>query len=84
MKKINLLAILGIAGASLFLGACKKDKNEPINEGDSKYVLITLSDRVSGSKAGFISAFDSFPTGTISNVKAGSLEGQGKIGRAFV
>ncbi|RRN76613.1 hypothetical protein EIM50_23795, partial [Pseudoxanthomonas sp. SGD-10] len=80
MKKINLLAILGIVSTSLFFGACKKDNNEPINEGDSKYVLITLSDRVSGTKAGYISAFDAIPTGTISNVSAGSLEGQGMGG----
>lgn len=80
MKKINLLAIIGLAATSLFFGACKKDNNEPINEGDSKYVLMTLSDRESRTKAGYISAFDEIPTGTISNVSAGSLEGQGMGG----
>src|SRR5690606_3966175 len=80
MKKINLLTIIGIAATSLFFGACKKDNNEPINEGDSKYVLMTLSDRESRTKAGYISAFDEIPTGTISNVSAGSLEGQGMGG----
>lgn len=81
MKKINLFVILGIATTSFFLGACKKDKKtDPVDEGTSKYVLITLSDRVTGTKAGYISAYDAIPTGTISNVSSGSLEGQGMGG----
>lgn len=81
MKKINLFVILGIATISLFLGACKKDKTpDTVDEGTSKYVLITLSDRVTGTKAGYISTFNAMPTGTISNVSSGSLEGQGMGG----
>src|SRR5690606_24174789 len=67
--------------AALFTG-CTKDDPSPREEGGSKdkYVLITLADRVSGSKAGFISAFDEMPTGTFSNATDGSLEGQGMGG----
>ena len=67
--------------AALFTG-CTKDDPIPSDEGGSKdkYVLITLSDRVTGSKAGYISAFDEIPTGTISNATDGSLEGQGMGG----
>ncbi len=70
-----LLVLVCLAAIS-----CKKDNNDNPNYSEHKYVLITLSDRVSGNKAGYISAFSTFPEGTISNVGAGSLEGEGMGG----
>ncbi|HMR18930.1 MAG TPA: hypothetical protein PKA53_06500, partial [Sphingobacterium sp.] len=81
MKKYLNLSLLTLFAGSIFLNACSNDENpQPQPESKDKYVLITLSDRISGTKAGFISAFDQFPTGTVSNVGAGSLEGQGMGG----
>src|SRR5690606_7868740 len=63
------------------VSGCTKDDPAPSQEGSKdKYVLITLADRVSGSKAGCISAFDEMPRGTFSNATTGSLEGQGMGG----
>lgn len=82
MKQTQLFLAGSILLAGLTVTSCKKTDNspEPIDPTKSKYVLLTLSDRVSGSKAGYISAFDSIPSGEISNVGANSLEGQGMGG----
>lgn len=80
MKKFNNYALLALLAGSTLFGACRKSDPAPDPSTTDKYVLITLSDRVSGNKAGFISAFDEFPTGTISNAGAGSLEGEGMGG----
>lgn len=83
MKSINKFAAILLIATGMLGAACKKDSNDtptPEPETQDKYVLITLADRVSGTKAGFISAFDGYPTGTISNATAGSLEGQGMGG----
>lgn len=80
MKKFNSSIIaLFVASATLFT-ACSDDDHIPEPPATEHYVLITLADRVSGTKAGFISTFDQFPSGTISNATAGSLEGQGMGG----
>src|SRR5690606_19107454 len=80
MKKQFLRAATALFTVAALFTACTKDDPAPGQDGDTKYVLITLSDRVSGNKAGYISAFDEMPTGTISNATAGSLEGQGMGG----
>lgn len=80
MKTINIFALFALVTAGFFLSSCTKDDPDPLPETTEKYVLITLADRVSGTKAGFISAFDEYPTGTISNATSGSLEGQGMGG----
>jgi hypothetical protein len=80
MKSLKHWAILATLAVTSLLSSCKKDKDVTPPAGTDKYVLITLADRVSGNKAGFISAFDQFPSGTISNASAGSLEGQGMGG----
>lgn len=80
MKISKFLPILALAAGAFTFTACSDDNPAPIQESNDKYVLITLADRVSGTKAGFISAFDEYPTGTISNATAGSLEGQGMGG----
>lgn len=81
MKRFKLSAAAAVLFAGLSLAGCKKgDENPNPQEGKSKYVLLTLSDRVSGNKAGYISAFDEMPEGEISNVSANSLEGQGMGG----
>ena len=80
MKKYINFSLLALLAGSLFFNSCGSDDPQPIQQSEDKYVLITLSDRVTGNKAGFISAFDAFPTGTISNSTSGSLEGQGMGG----
>lgn len=82
MKKYLNFSLLALFAGSIFFSACSSDdpQPQPQEESSEKYVLITLSDRVSGNKAGFISTFDKFPTGVISNIGSGSLEGQGMGG----
>lgn len=80
MKKRFFRAATALFTVAALFTSCTKDDPAPGQDGDTKYVLITLADRVSGNKAGFISAFDEMPTGTISNAAAGSLEGQGMGG----
>lgn len=82
MKSINKFAAILLMVTGMLGAACKKDSDTPTPDPQAKekYVLITLADRVSGTKAGFISTFDSYPTGTVSNASAGSLEGQGMGG----
>ncbi len=80
MNKINRSIIALIVASSALLTACSDDGPTPEPPTSEHYVLITLADRVSGTKAGFISTFDQFPSGTISNATAGSLEGQGMGG----
>lgn len=80
MKKNNSIFILCIA-ALLMVAGCQKDNGGPDTPGtDVKYVLMTLSDRVTGDKAGFVSAFDEMPTGNIDNIGSKSLQGQGMGG----
>lgn len=80
MKTINIFALVLLIYTGILATSCSKDDPDPLPETTEKYVLITLADRVSGSKAGFISSFDEYPTGTISNATSGSLEGQGMGG----
>lgn len=80
MKKYNRYLTAIFAASTLFFTACSDNSPEPEPSTTDRYVLITLADRVSGTKAGFISTFDEFPTGTISNATTGSLEGQGMGG----
>jgi len=80
MKTINIFALSLLITVGIFSSSCSKDDPDPLPETTEKYVLITLADRVSGNKAGFISAFDEYPSGTISNATSGSLEGQGMGG----
>ncbi|GGG74710.1 hypothetical protein GCM10007415_02840 [Parapedobacter pyrenivorans] len=80
MKKQFSYAVIALIAAGTLFTACTKDDPSPSQDSETKYVLITLADRVSGNKAGFISAFDEMPTGTVSNASAGSLEGQGMGG----
>lgn len=80
MKTINIFALILLICTGILATSCSKDDPDPLPETTEKYVLITLADRVSGSKAGFISSFDEYPTGTVSNATSGSLEGQGMGG----
>ncbi len=80
MKKTNFYTLLGLVSTGLFFGACNSDDPTPIEEGGSKYVLITLAER-NQDGPGYLSAFDEFPTGTISNVVGGkSLQGMSMTG----
>lgn len=80
MKKQFLRAAAALFSIAALFTACTKDDPAPRQDSQTKYVLMTLADRISGNKAGFISAFDEMPTGTISNAAPGSLEGQGMGG----
>lgn len=80
MKRNSSIFILCVA-VLLAVTGCQKDKEGPDAPGtDVKYVLMTLSDRITGSKAGFVSAFDEMPTGNIDNIGPNSLQGQGMGG----
>lgn len=77
--KQALLAMLAIG--SFTMNSCRSSEEVlPVETSVDKYVLITLSGKVANNKPGFISAFDEFPTGTISNSHSGSLEGLGMGG----
>lgn len=82
MKKISkivglCLLIMGV----FFATSCSSDDDVikgPGNENPDatyKYVLMTLSERVVGSKAGFVSAYDEMPSGLIDNIGGNSLQG---------
>src|SRR5699024_9891233 len=88
MKKISKLFALSFLLLGLvFATSCSSDDPGDIIGGDEdqelpddgdegyKYVLMTLSERVVGSKAGFVTAFDEFPTGTVDNISEKSLQG---------
>ncbi|TDQ78202.1 hypothetical protein [Sphingobacterium yanglingense] len=79
MNKISLKLILGLLSSSLFFGACKSDKTsepDPGGQAKSKYVVMTVTDRNQPNGGGYISAFDQYPSGTISNVTGeNSLQG---------
>lgn len=82
MKSIRYIFFLLFLSAGM-MWSCDKDSPDPDDGGEepaSMYVLMTLSDRVSGSKAGFVSAFDEMPSGTIENIVSTSLQGQGMGG----
>lgn len=80
MKKLSIYILSVLFGLTIMFSGCASDNPTPIDTSRDKYVLITLADRVSGTKAGFISTFDEFPSGIISNASSGSLEGQGMGG----
>jgi len=82
MKKWNLIPSIALGVLTLWMSACSKNDSPtpPKEETSSRYVLITLADRISGNKGGFISSFATYPSGTISNANANSLEGQGMGG----
>lgn len=81
MKNWKLLGGIAFAASALWMSACSKNDNPPPHEEtDSRYVLITLADRISGNKGGFISSYADYPEGVISNATASSLEGQGMGG----
>lgn len=82
MKK-NYLTIklaFGICIAAISFTACSDSDPTPDTTGKTKYVLMTMSDRTSQNKPGFVTAFDEFPTGNISNVTTTSLQGSGMGG----
>ena len=80
MKLQNIFTPVLMLASIFAFTACNDDNPNPVDQTTDKYVLITLADRVSGSKAGFISTFDEYPSDTVSNASAGSLEGQGMGG----
>lgn len=80
MKKYINFSLLGLLAGSLTLSSCGDDGPNPQQEAGDKYVVLTMSDRDARTKPGYITAFDEFPTETISNVGANSLEGEGMGG----
>lgn len=78
MKKISYLLAFVLL-ISLTAVSCSSDNNHDLpdepDESAYKYVLMTLSERVVGSKAGFVSAYDEMPSGTVDNVDGNSLQG---------
>lgn len=75
MNRGKFCVILGLVSTAIFFGACSKSKDDtptpPVDEGATKYVLMTVSDRDQPYGGGYISTFDNFPSGTVSNVVGG-------------
>ena len=80
MKKYINVSLLSLLAGSLMFSSCGDDGPRLEQEGSDKYVIMTMSDREARTKPGFVTALDEFPTGTISNVSANSLEGEGMGG----
>lgn len=82
MRNTKFLVIMTLVFA-LFAVSCSSDDDQgpigpdkPDPTSTHKYVLMTLSERVVGSKAGFVSAYDEMPSGTVDNIGENSLQGQ--------
>ncbi len=73
MKNTKFYTILGIISFSALFAGCSSDDNPtpPTEENSSKYVLMTVSDRTQQYGGGYVSTFDAFPSGSISNVVGG-------------
>lgn len=80
MKKINIVVLMAFITALFAVSCSSDDDHGPIGpdkpDPTHKYVLMTLSERVVGSKAGFVSAYDEMPSGTVDNIGENSLQGQ--------
>lgn len=74
MMKSSLKCVLALLCTTMIMGSCKDDKiKDPteVEQGKSKYVLMTVTDRTKQNGGGYISAYDQYPTGTFSNVVGG-------------
>jgi len=70
--------IFALTAVALLMASCSKNDNPaPVpEEGTDKYVLITMSDNIL-LKPGFATAFNTLPSGQVSNNTQGSLQGLG-------
>ncbi|HRN58147.1 MAG TPA: hypothetical protein PLL71_16930 [Agriterribacter sp.] len=74
------MALWCLPAAVLFAGCSKNDNQEPDPDPViEKYVVITMSENTL-TKPGYATAFDSKPSGNISNIAAGTLQGMGMGG----
>lgn len=63
-----------------FMISCGDKKEDPAPTANERYLLMTMSEIVS-AKPGFVSAFETLPTGDVSNVKGPyTMNGQGMGG----
>lgn len=77
MKRLSKILAILLAG-TLIMVSCRSDNEDIKPDTPStkyKYLLMTLSERVVGSKAGFVTAFDELPSGTVDNIDSNSLQG---------
>ncbi len=79
MKSIVLKTVLWCMAALPLLTGCDKNDNPPAELKNEKYVMITMSEN-SLTKPGYASAFNDKPTGSVSNIKTGTLQGMGMGG----
>ncbi len=79
MKKTYLNGVLLGLAALAMLSSCKKKKDPIEDQKTAKYVVITMSENVL-TKPGYVSVFDEFPSGDISNINSTSLQGMGMGG----
>lgn len=79
MKAIALKTALWCLAALPLLTSCDKNDDPPAEVKDEKYVLITMSENTL-TKPGYASAFNEKPTGSISNIRTGTLQGMGMGG----
>lgn len=79
MKAILVKTALWCLAALPLLTSCDKKDDTPAAVKDEKYVVITMSENIL-TKPGYASAFNDKPTGNISNIKTGTLQGMGMGG----
>lgn len=72
-KTICLLATISL------LSACNKETKYVPEPSEVKYVVMTMSENIL-DKPGYVSTFSEKPTGTISNITNGTLQGMGMGG----
>lgn len=81
MKSTILRNTIGCFAVITMLSACKKNetpKPDP-DPAQEKYVVMTMSENTL-TKPGYVSAFSEKPTGNLSNITTGTLQGMGMGG----
>jgi hypothetical protein len=79
MRSPLLKSMLWCLTALTVFVSCNKDDDEKEETKNEVYVILTMSQNVL-TKPGYTSAFTTKPTGTISNIGDGTLQGQGMGG----
>lgn len=79
MKSKFFKLIVGCVAGMVVFSGCDKDDPASVVPKDEKYVIITMSENTL-TKPGYASAFNEKPTGTVSNIKTGTLQGMGMGG----
>lgn len=79
MNKLYLKGLVVAIATITGLSSCSKTEPQIQPVPTTKYVMITMSENVL-TKPGYATAFDTFPSGNVSNINATSLQGMGMGG----